>query len=99
MSHQISSLNTLQDQVQTLKEENDSLKKLNFSAEESHDLETQLAKAQSEAFFNLSEKIKVDQELSKANNEIRRLKEAANWAKAAEDEVLSLKNKLQDEQG
>ncbi len=54
--------------------------------------------AQSEASFNLSEKNKLDQELSEANEEIKKLKTVADRVKEAEDEVLSLKTKLREEQ-
>ena len=90
-------LNSLQEQIQTLTEENDILKGLNFSTEDKQNLETQLVVAQPEAFSNLNEKIKIEQELSEANKEIMKLKEATDRTKAVEDEVLLLKNKLQDE--
>ena len=86
-----------------LNEENENLNRQSLSAQEKEALETQLATAISEAFFNLNEKIKIEQELKEAiaqddaaNEEIKKLKEATNQANAVEEEVLVSKNNLWD---
>ena len=88
ISHQVSSLNSLHNQIYMLKEENERLKKLNFLAEDKQNLENQLAVARSEASSNLNKKVKSDEELSRANEEIKRLREIVDRAKAAEEKFL-----------
>ncbi len=79
-------------------EENNNLKGLNFPAEEKQKLELQLATAQSEASFNLSEKNRIKKELSEAKEENSQLSEVASRVKEAEDQIQSLKIKLRQEQ-
>ena len=90
LSHQVTLLNTLRNQVQVLREENDRWKELGLIAEDRKNLEARLVEAQ-------FERIKIANELLGATKNMQKFKEKADRAEATEGKIISLKNQLRDE--
>ena len=70
ISYQVSVFNHLKSQNDALKEKIQLLKAQSFSVKEKENLETHLAKAESEASFYLAEKTKAEDRADKADQEI-----------------------------
>ena len=88
MSHQLKLLSGLRDQVRELTAERDKLKELGLTAEDKQKMEAQLAEVKLDN-SNLAA------ELSKATTDMQQLKLRAE---AAEGEVTSLRDRLNEEQ-
>ena len=76
-----------------MKEENDLLKAQSLSAKEKEDVETWLAKAESEASFNLAKKTKAEEKMKEIKD---KLKDDDNCANQDEYNILIKDNQIQN---